>query len=96
MLIRYYFIPFTSHLIFLIVLYSHSIRFSNIWLHSYNDITTLLNVDVVAKVKLRWKKLSVLSTVSYNKEKAGKCCIDIYIGKYSLTYSDKRKILIQL
>ena len=43
--------------------YSHSISFSNIWFHSYNDITTILNVEVVAKVKLLWKKLSVLSTV---------------------------------
>ena len=59
--ILFYSIYFTSNT--LIVLYSHSIRFSNIWLHSYNDTTTLLNVDVVAKAKLRWKKLSVLSTV---------------------------------
>ena len=43
----------TSHLILLTALYAYSIRSSNIWLNSYNDITTLLNVDVVAKVKLR-------------------------------------------
>ena len=67
MLIRCYFIPFTSHLIMLIVLYSHSIRFSNIWLHSYNDITTLLNVDACInrlttfcdKLEVTYEKISL-------------------------------------
>ena len=54
---------YSIDIVLLIGLYLHSIRFGNIWLNSYNDITTVSNVDVIAKVKLCWKKLSVLSTV---------------------------------